>query len=185
MANIIRRREPAEIQRSTSSDPFRGWDPIQRVRDLLGWDPFAQMETYFPNLGTPFVPDVEVRETKDALVFTADLPGVKSDDVDVSVTGNRLTISGKREAEEREDGDRYFAYERTYGTFTRTFTLPEGVDPDSVKADLDSGVLAVTIAKRPEVQAKRIPLGAAQKATPAQPQQAQPQQQQAQQKKAA
>jgi HSP20 family protein len=100
----------------------------------------------------------EVLERKDAYVFKADLPGFKEADVDIQLTGNRLTVSGKREAEQTDENDRYYAYERTYGSFTRTFTLPEGIDADHVRAELKDGVLTLMVPKKPEVQPKRIQL---------------------------
>src|SRR5690348_1559997 len=108
MANLVRRNQ----------EQLPGlWEPMRLMRDMLGWDPFTEM---LPSVGqneVVFAPRFEVKETKDAYVFKADLPGVKEDDLDVTVTGNRLTVSGKREAEQREESDRYYAYERSYGSF--------------------------------------------------------------------
>jgi HSP20 family protein len=70
-----------------------------------------------------------------------------------------LTVSGKREEEKREEGERFYAYERRHGSFTRSFTLPEGVDVEHINAELKEGVLSLTVPKRPEVQPKRIQLG--------------------------
>lgn len=157
MANLIRRHEGQ--QTSSAIDPYRAFftDPWRTMRDLLGIDPFSMLA----GRGMPgeqmFVPDIEIRETKDALVLKADLPGVKEQDVEVDLTGNRLTISGKREEEqERREGERYYAYERSFGSFQRSVTLPEGVDTENVSADLKNGVLEVTIPKRPEVKPRRI-----------------------------
>jgi HSP20 family protein len=105
-----------------------------------------------------FAPSFDVRETKDAYVFTADLPGVKEGDLELSLTGNRLTLSGRREEEKREEEDRWFAYERSYGSFSRSFTLPEGVDPDHVQAELKDGVLRVSVPKKAEVKPRKIEL---------------------------
>ena len=69
-----------------------------------------------------------MKETKDAYVFRADLPGVKDEDLEISLTGNRLTVSGHREQEKREQSETYYATERAYGSFSRTFTLPDGTD---------------------------------------------------------
>jgi HSP20 family protein len=91
---------------------------------------------------------IDVKETKDAYLFTADLPGVKESDLELSLTGNRLTISGTREEE----------HERSYGSFSRTFTLPDGVDPEHVGAELKDGVLRVNIPKKPEMKPKKIEL---------------------------
>lgn len=70
----------------------------------------------------------EVKETKEAFIFKADLPGIKAEDLDVVLTQNRLTIRGKREAEKSEKGETFYTFERSYGSFARSFTLPEGVD---------------------------------------------------------
>ena len=96
-------------------------------------------------------------------MVTADLPGVAEGDLEVSVMGNRLVVSGRRDEEERKEDDRFFAYERTYGTFSRSFVLPEGADMSGVKAELKDGVLCIKIPKRAEVQPKRIQIGQAQK----------------------
>src|SRR5206468_2533929 len=95
-------------------------------------------------------------ETKDAYVFRADLPGVKDSDLEISLTGNRLTVSGRREQERQEQGETFYASERSYGSFTRSFTLPEGIDGDNVSADLKSGVLTLSVPKKPEVQPRKV-----------------------------
>src|SRR4051794_32050315 len=103
MANITRRPggEPP-VQRSE-------WDPFRLMREMLRFDPFGEAG---PGLGmmpgrrgAEFMPQFEVKETKDSYVFKADMPGVKEDDLDMSLVGNRLTVSGKREAEERNEGE--------------------------------------------------------------------------------
>jgi HSP20 family protein len=135
----------------------RGWE--RRMRDLFEWDPFAQMAPYQGSEMDQFEARFEVKETQDAYVFRGDLPGVKEDDLDIALTGNRLTISGKRECEERKEGERFFAYECAYGSFTRSFTLPEGIDTEHATADLKSGVLLVTVPKKPETQPRKISVG--------------------------
>jgi HSP20 family protein len=127
------------------------------MRSLVGWDPFRQLESSFPGAGAPsYVPDVELRETKNTYVFKADVPGVDESDVEISVMGNRVTISGKREEEETIEDARFFAYERNYGSFSRSFSLPEGADVDHIQAEMKNGVLTITVPKRPEVQPRRI-----------------------------
>jgi predicted nucleic acid-binding protein len=79
------------------------------------------------------------------------------------MTGNRLRIGGKREAERREQSDTYYAHERTYGDFLRVFTLPDGVEPNSVQAELKDGVLTVSLRKAPELQPKKVPIQSATK----------------------
>ncbi len=152
MANLIRRKETG------SSEPARLFDPFEAMRDMMRWDPFAEL---MPGTsGLAFAPSFDVKETGDAYVFTADLPGVKESDLELSLTGSRLTISGKREEEKKEEGERWYTYERSYGTFSRSFTLPEGVDAEHAEAHLKEGVLRVSIPKLPELKPRKIELGA-------------------------
>lgn len=155
MANITRRGErsmgPAEPS------------PWRRLRDLMEWDPFAEMMPFARGEGAELNPSFDIKETPDAYVFKADLPGVKEQDLDISLTGTRLSISGHREREERKQDERVFATECSYGSFTRSFTLPEGIDADHVDADLRDGVLTMRVPKRPETQPKKIALRAGEK----------------------
>ena len=141
----------------------REWDPFQRMQELMNWDPFELMSPWLTGTGrqaaSAFLPAFEVKETKDAFIFKADLPGVDEKDIEVTLTGDRIVVSGKRESEKREESDRFYAYERGFGSFSRAFTLPEGVDGDNVQAELKSGVLTLRLAKRPEVQPRRIQVG--------------------------
>jgi HSP20 family protein len=98
----------------------------------------------------------DVKESKDAFEFRADVPGVKESDIEITLTGNRLSISGKREAEKTDSNDTYYTYERSYGSFSRTFTLPYGADTEHIRTDLKEGVLTVVVPKRAEVQPKKI-----------------------------
>ena len=152
MANLIRRNQGQEPATTAGA-----WDPFRLMRDMLRWDPYRELDTVF---GQPaersFAPTFEVKETKDAYVFRADLPGVKDADLEISLTGNRLSISGRREQERHEQGDTFYASERAYGSFTRSFTLPEGIDGDNVTADLKNGVLTLSVPKKPEVQPRKV-----------------------------
>lgn len=153
MANLARRRREWEPDQLFRMDPFRTF------RDLLRWDPFGDVDVS-PRAGEAmFVPDVELKECPDQLVLKADLPGMREEDIDVSIVGNRLTISGRREEEKRREEEQYFAYERQYGSFSRSFVLPETYDQDRVQAEMKDGVLTVTVPKRPGAQARHIPVG--------------------------
>lgn len=156
MANITTRRGETSEAIAGPWDPLRALDPFRLVRDLVGGDPFAGT---VPAVSTAFVPDIEVKETKDSYDLTVDLPGVRGQDVEISITGNRLTLTGKREEEVRREDDRFFVYERAYGTFSRSFVLPEGADVSRISADLRDGVLHITVPKRAEMQARRIEVG--------------------------
>jgi HSP20 family protein len=153
MARLIRRAG------DTSHDIVPHFDPVEMIRDFMTWDPFAEMR---PSLAgrdlATFSPRFDVKETKDAYIFRADLPGIEEKDLEITMTGNRLTVSGSREAEQRAEGDTYYAYERGYGSFSRSFTLPDGADVDRADADLRNGVLTVTVPKKPEHRPRRISL---------------------------
>jgi HSP20 family protein len=107
-----------------------------------------------------FAAAFDVKETKESYIFKADVPGIKEQDLDISITGDRLTISGKRETEELDKDETYYTFERSYGSFSRSFTLPVGANPEPVKVELKEGVLTLVFPKRPEVLAKKIPIKA-------------------------
>ena len=156
MSNVVVKKNGDKPAIAPTSEAT--WDPWRTMRALLSWDPFREMAP-FPALEErtlAFAPAFDVKETKDAYIFKADLPGVKDSDLEVTITGNRLTVGGKRESEKEERGERFYTYERNYGSFSRSFTLPEGVDTEKLLASLDKGVLTVTVPKRPEVMPKKI-----------------------------
>jgi HSP20 family protein len=156
MANIVRRdpeRQGLRLQQGSY-----GLDPFRLMREVMGFDPWRAFDAFGQGGLSTWAPEFEVKETDDAYVIRADVPGVEEDDLDISVTGNRLVISGHRDAEERDEGDNYFTYERSYGTFTRAFTLPQDVDAENVKADLKKGVLQLTVPKRAESKPRKISL---------------------------
>ena len=139
---------------TTTQTPVRySRDPFQLARDLFAWDPFSggrQLSAY--------VPAFEVKETNEAFVLKADIPGVAESDVDIAVHNNILTISGTRNAEERKEGDSFALYERQYGSFSRSFSLPDTADGERVEAKLENGVLALTIWKKAEAKPRKIAL---------------------------
>jgi len=157
MANITRRPEnPTQPQQRPQQQQSGRWDPMQVVRDLLRWDPFSEM-AMLPTVGERmFAPQFEVKETNDGYLFRADLPGVAEKDLEISVTGNRISVSGKRDEEEQQQGETYYLYERSYGQFSRSFTLPDGADTEHIRADLRDGVLSLMVPKKPEVKPKKI-----------------------------
>ncbi len=111
-----------------------------------------------PGVSGMMNPAFDIKERKDAFEITADLPGVREQDVDVTLTGNRLTVTGKRETQSESEGERYHSVERSYGSFSRSFNLPDGTDLENVDADLDGGVLTVSIPKSEAAKPKKISL---------------------------
>lgn len=138
---------------SRKNSPARyALDPFAMARDLLAWDP------YTGRTGAAFAPAFEVKETADAFVVHADLPGVREEDLDVSLHNGVLSISGSRTGQERTEGESYYVYERQYGAFARSFSLPDAADGDKVDAKLEGGVLTLTIGKRAEAKPRKIAL---------------------------
>ncbi len=138
------------------------WNPLRTMREMLRWDPFREMAPMLSTMsfeGLEWNPSFDVSETKDGYVFKADVPGVKKEDLEITMSGNRLQISGKRETELENKTDTIYTYERQYGTFSRSFTLPAGADVEHAKSDLKDGVLTLVVPKLAEAQAKKIPIG--------------------------
>ncbi len=135
------------------------------MRDLFRWDPFREMEPGgWPLSHQTFSPDFEIKETPEAYVFRADVPGVKEEDLEISLTGSRLAVNGKREEEERKQGETYYSVERSYGVFSRSFLMPDGCDVEGARADLRNGVLMIHIPKKAETKAKKISVSGAKQA---------------------
>jgi HSP20 family protein len=101
-------------------------------------------------------PAVNILERKDAIVITADLPGLKAEDVDVTVDNGVLTIRGERRLEEASEGETYHRVERVYGVFERTFTLPNSVDVNRIDAKFRNGEMLVTLPKREESKPRAV-----------------------------
>lgn len=102
------------------------------------------------------VPAVDVIEEKAAFVLKAELPGIQSDDIDINVDGNVLTLKGQRRYEGEKTHNGYKRIERRFGSFRRSFTLPDSVNADSIDASLDAGILTVRIPKRDAVLPRKV-----------------------------
>ena len=136
--------------------PFREMDTLQsRLNTLLGrtaWRPTG--EETFPV--TEWTPLVDVTEDEKEYVIKTELPEVKKEDVKVTVVDGTLRITGERKLEKEEEGKRYHRIERAYGSFERSFMLPEGTQPDKLTADYKDGVLKVHLPKSVEVKPKPL-----------------------------
>lgn len=103
-----------------------------------------------------WIPPVDVFESEDHIVLKADLPDVNKDEVDISVQNNTLTIKGERKMEDEVKEKNFYRMERTYGAFTRSFTLPPTIDSERIDANFNNGVLTLTLPKREESKPKQI-----------------------------
>ena len=142
------------LRNATNGASTRYRDPFTTMaRELLSWDPLFNARPT-----TAFSPTFEVKETNDSFVLRADLPGVAEADLDIAVHNNVLTVSGARHAEERKEGETYALYERQFGSFSRSFSLPDLANGEQIEAKLDAGVLTLTIAKKAEAKPRKIAL---------------------------
>lgn len=138
----------------TRWEPFRGvtslQDQINRVFDeVVG-------RTSDESSLSAWAPAVDIYETEHELVVKADLPDVDPKDIDIRVENNVLTIRGERKFEKKVDEDNYLRVERAYGSFSRSFSLANTVNPEAIKADYRNGVLTLSIPKREEAKLKQI-----------------------------
>lgn len=148
------------IRRVTPEHPI---PPAQVEADPLRWDPFREMTPprfTQPPVEATFSPAFEIMEDQDSFRFKADLPAMKAQDIKIKLDGARLTVSGKREAEREDTGETFYAFDRSYGSFVRSFTLPDGVDAEHVQAKLKNSVLTIVVPKKVVAQARTIAIKA-------------------------
>jgi HSP20 family protein len=148
--NILRTREHRTLPVQTDA-----FEPFRLMRHFLRWDPYQDL-AYPEGATNTFMPSFDVEETADSYHFVADMPGIRREDLELNLAGNRLTISGKRENQSSREAGKYYTQERSFGTFTRTFSLPEEVESGKVVAELRDGVLHLMVPKSPEVRPQKI-----------------------------
>lgn len=136
-------------------DPFRELRSLQDEMNRLFMNNLSRGSEEGFRSGS-WNPSVDIFENKENLVLEAELPGMKREDVDVSIENSVLTIRGERKFEKRDEGDSYHRVERSYGSFTRSFTLPQTVTAEGATADFTNGVLRVQLPKRAETKARKI-----------------------------
>ncbi len=134
-------------------EPFRGTSLQDHINRLFNeaWERNPQDASL-----TTWAPAVDIYETEHELVVKADIPDIKPEELDVRVENNILTIRGERKFEKKVNEDNYLRVERTYGAFTRSFSLATTVNSEAIKADYKNGVLTLSIPKREEAKPKQI-----------------------------
>ena len=168
---LQRREQPSEIAR-TERMPVAVREPFDLMRDFMRWDPFRALRSDFL-VRDPFRemrdmmslepeyrerawrPEFEVRENDNQYVIRGDVPGLRAEDLEVSVSGDQIQISGKRELKEEQTEGTYHAYERAYGSFVRTFALPDSVDAEKISCELNNGVVEIVLPKKPGAEPPR------------------------------
>ena len=137
-------------------DPFRD---IRTIQDEVNRLFSSNLTRFFNDEGIArgaWSPNVDIFENKDQIVIEAELPGMNREDFDLSVENNVLTLYGERRFEKKDEGDNYHRVERSYGSFSRSFTLPQTVSAEGANAEFRNGVLRVSLPKREEVKARKI-----------------------------
>lgn len=141
------------IRRSES--PSRIWPETSSL-----FDEFLNDLPFFSGArgSDKWLPAVDILEKDGNLILHAEVPGMNEKDIELKLEGNVLTLKGEKKLQNEEDRGNYHRMESYYGSFTRSFTLPDTVDRDNIKADYKSGVLTVTIPQKPEVRPREIPV---------------------------
>ena len=138
------------------------WEPIrdlvnlqERLNRMFG-ENFASIGSQESLAAGAFVPPVDVYEDEQSIRVKMEVPGIEEKDIDIRLENNLLTVRGKREMEKETKEENFHRIERSYGSFSRSFTLPNTVNPEDVKANYAKGVLTITLAKRAEARPKQI-----------------------------
>jgi len=135
-------------------EPFRGFSTVQDQVNRLFNDTFRTQGE--DSALTTWAPAVDIYETPNELVVKADLPDVNEKDIDIRVENNLLTIRGERKFEKSVSEDNYLRVKRTYGSFSRSFSLPNTVNAEAIQAEYKNGVLTVTLPKREESKPRQV-----------------------------
>ena len=178
MAETVIKVPIKQEKRTASSSVPQMWRPFENLREEIDrlfddfgrgfWRPFgrsllAEEPLFRRELAFPTSPAVDVVESEKAYEITAELPGMDEKNIDVKVADGTLTIKGEKQEEKEEKKKDYYLRERSFGSFERSFAIPEGVDADKIDASFKKGVLTLTLPKKPEAQkpAKKIDVKAA------------------------
>jgi HSP20 family protein len=138
------------------------WDPVgemvslRQAMDRLFEDSFVSPSSWRTLAADQLTPPIDVHETADELVITAALPGMKPEDVEITITGQNLVIRGEFKADESIERDQYLYRERRYGSFSRQLQLPMRVEGDQAQATFENGLLRLAIPKADEVKPRQI-----------------------------
>ena len=150
----------------TRWDPFRATATLQDRMNRLFRESFNPEGAEEALTTTGFAPLVDVYEDEHNFTLKIEVPGVEEKDIDVRIENNTLIVHGERKFEKEEKEENYRRVERQYGSFTRSFTLPNSVDPGQVSARYDKGVLKIILAKKAEAKPKQIKISVGSEKTP-------------------
>jgi HSP20 family protein len=145
-----------KLTRFQRPDLWTGWDQLSSLRNEFNRFFESPFSTGSSDAFNTWAPALDLYEDKDNLVLTAEVPGLKKEDIEISLHDNVITISGERKNEKRYEGSETSRSERFFGRFTRTLALPKTVDAKQVKASYKDGILSVTLPKAEEAKPRQI-----------------------------
>ena len=138
-----------------SNDVVRLRDEMERTFDRIFGEPFGIIEP-LPVRGEGWMPPIDLTETENEVLIRAEIPGIPAKDLEITVTGTLLTISGSKKEETEKKGVDFYRCERRFGAFRRMIELPETIDSDKVAAESENGILLVHVAKKPGAKPRAI-----------------------------
>ncbi len=158
---MAKKEAKTELVKKNEARPVSMFEEMDNYFDKFFRHPFSLMaRSTWPDFSFPDLdevsPSVDIFEEKREIVIKAEMPGIKKEDVNVSITENTVTISGEKKQEEKVEKKDYHRFERSYGSFCRRFRLPENVNSDKIKASFKDGVLEVRLPKTKESKQKQI-----------------------------
>jgi len=146
-------------------DPFRDIITLREKMNRLFEDAVTARGEEKDMISSTWTPSVDIFETENALILTAEVPGVDENNIEIKIEDNTLSLKGDRIFEKETSEENYHRIERSYGSFYRSFTLPRNVDQEKIKAEHDNGVLRITMPKKPESKPKTVKVLTPQKNT--------------------
>ena len=137
-------------------DPFRDIVTLREKMNRLFEDAVTARGEEKDMISSTWTPSVDIFETENELILTAEVPGVEEDNIEIKIEDNTLCLNGERKFEKETKEENYHRIERSYGSFYRSFTIPRNVDQENIRAEHDNGVLRISMPKKPESKSKTV-----------------------------
>lgn len=137
-------------------DPFRDLVTLREKMNRLFEETFTGRGEKKDLVSGTWSPSVDIYETENALVLSAEVPGMKEDEIEIKIEDNTLILQGERKFEKETKEENYHRIERSYGSFYRSFTLPNSIDQDKIQAEHENGILKITMPKKPELKPRKV-----------------------------
>lgn len=137
-------------------DPFRDLITLRERMNHLFEEAFTSRKEEKDMVASSWTPSVDIYETENALALTAEIPGIDEKDIEIKIEDSTLTLKGERKFEKETKEENYHRIERSYGSFSRSFTIPRYIDEDKIKAVHEDGILKITMPKKAELKPRKV-----------------------------